>query len=66
MKLVKLTHNQKIGDIMITRYKTKNVSQPIARNVLGNRSEMLNSLMNTFHKEKKLLKSNNPVQFAFN
>ena len=35
---------------------------PNSRNVLGNHSEILNSLMNTFY--KKRLKSNNSIKVA--
>ena len=48
---------------MITRYKTKHVFQPIARNVLDNGSEILISLMNTFHKEKRLKHNNSKLLF---
>ena len=43
---------------MITQYKTKHIFQPVARNVLANGSKILNSLMKSFHKEKRR-KSNN-------
>ena len=43
---------------MITRHKTKHIFQPVARNVSDKSSENVNSLKNTFHKEKKLKPNN--------
>lgn len=43
---------------MITRYKTKQIFQPVARNVLDKSSENVNSLKNTLHKEKRLKPNN--------
>ena len=50
---------------MITRYKTKHVFQPIARNVWDNGSEILISLMNTFHKEKRLKHNNSKLLLLY-